>query len=714
MDDDSRRCERCGQQTAESFAFSGVCPRCMLELGFESRVGSTATVPDRAVSASAALGPEGAMTFARYRIVRLIGQGGMGAVYEAEQDQPSRTVALKIIKPGISNPKLLRRFEQESEALGRLQHPGIAHIYEAGTADTGFGPQPYFAMELIRGRTLTDYAQTSLLTERARLDIVARIAEAAHHAHQRGLIHRDLKPANILVDETGQPKILDFGVARVTDGDAQATNQTEVGQLLGTLAYMSPEQVLGDSLEIDTRTDVYALGVILYELLAGRLPYTIGRLPETIRAIREEEPARLGAVSRRYRGDVETIVATTLEKDKSRRYGSAGELAADIRRYLRDEPIVARSPSLPYQLQKFARRNRALVAAAAAVFVVLVAGIVVATMMARLELYKADAELSRQKQELAERERENQNKRAAIAEGDLKELKSQLIILGEARVRLQREIADAQRLANDLQSKNDLENKRAATAEQESEDAKLRLAEHAETLKQLQGEADGAQRAVTALTGEEARLKIRIAENERIAAEAVAERERLASANAAERARADAEFRERAEAMKQLENSRNAKALEWLNQGSRLGKPLSNVNPGATLISPVANQQVPQNVRTACTPKESPIGGVEILFDWVEVRGATRYRLIAGNVGAVKPIVSVEVTDTKYKYVTCSGTVGDHVLKGWFWVVQAFVDRNWGPMSLARPFEFLSCRLPDGQFCGAALKDRPPVTARKL
>jgi serine/threonine protein kinase len=156
-------------------------------------------------------------TIARYRIVRLIGEGGMGSVYEAEQENPRRTVALKVIKPGLASPALLRRFEQEAEALGRLQHPGIAQIHEAGTADTGFGPQPYFAMEFIHGSSLRDYAEQHHLNTRDRMEIMAKVCDAVHHAHQRGLIHRDLKPGNILVDETGQPKILDFGVARVTD-----------------------------------------------------------------------------------------------------------------------------------------------------------------------------------------------------------------------------------------------------------------------------------------------------------------------------------------------------------------------------------------------------------------------------------------------------------------------------------------------------------------
>src|SRR5262249_21724582 len=217
------------------------------------------------------------------------------------------------------------------------------------------------------------------------------IAEAVHHAHQRGLIHRDLKPGNILVDEGGQPKILDFGVARVTDSDAQATMQTDVGQLVGTLAYMSPEQVLADPLELDTRSDVYALGVILYELLAGRLPYSISRkIHEALNAIREEDPAKLSSINRSYRGDIETIVAKALEKDKTRRYASAAELAADIRHYLEDEPIVARPPSTRYQLEKFARRHKALVIGLAAVFVVLIAGVVVSSWEAVLASRAAD------------------------------------------------------------------------------------------------------------------------------------------------------------------------------------------------------------------------------------------------------------------------------------------------------------------------------------
>jgi eukaryotic-like serine/threonine-protein kinase len=317
------------------------------------------------------------LTIGRYRIVRLIAEGGMGAVYEAEQEKPHRLVALKLIKSGFATADLRRRFEQEAHVLGRLQHPGIAQIYEAGSVETDFGPQPYFAMELIAGRPLLRAAAERQLDTRARLELVATVCDAVQHAHQRGIVHRDLKPANILVDGAGQAKILDFGVARVSDADAQATRQTTVGQIVGTLAYMSPEQVTGDPFEVDTRVDVYALGVTLYELLAGRLPFDVydKKFSQAVQVIQEQEAAPLSSVSRAFRGDIETIVAKALEKDKTRRYASASDLAADIRRYLHDEPILAQPASTAYQLRKFARRNRALVAGTAAVFVVLVGGI---------------------------------------------------------------------------------------------------------------------------------------------------------------------------------------------------------------------------------------------------------------------------------------------------------------------------------------------------
>ena len=338
----------------------------------------------------ASLGPQPATVAAKvpstigsYRIIRLLGEGGMGAVYEAEQDQPRRRVALKVIKSGWADRELLRRFELESQTLGRLHHPGIAQIYEAGAAETSFGSQPFFAMEIIHGKPLIEYAEAKHLNTRQRLALMIQICEAVEHAHQRGIIHRDLKPGNILVEESGQPKILDFGLARVTDGDMQATRQTDMGQLLGTLAYMSPEQVTADPLALDTRSDVYALGVILYELLAGRLPYEVSRhVYEVVRTIQQVDPKPLSSINRAYRGDIETIAARALEKDKTRRYGSAAELAADIRRYLEDRPIAAKPASTSYQLRKFARRNKVLVTGTFAVFLTLIVGVVVSTWQA--------------------------------------------------------------------------------------------------------------------------------------------------------------------------------------------------------------------------------------------------------------------------------------------------------------------------------------------
>jgi tetratricopeptide (TPR) repeat protein/predicted Ser/Thr protein kinase len=322
-------------------------------------------------------------TIGSYRIIRLLGEGGMGAVYEAEQDQPRRRVALKVIKSAWADRELLRRFELESQTLGRLHHPGIAQIYEAGAAETSFGSQPFFAMEIIRGKPLIEYAEAKHLNTRQRLALMIQICEAVEHAHQRGIIHRDLKPGNILMEENGQPKILDFGLARVTDGDMQATRQTDMGQLLGTLAYMSPEQVTADPLALDTRSDVYALGVILYELLAGRLPYEVSRhVYEVVRTIQQVDPKPLSSINRAYRGDIETIAAKALEKDKTRRYGSAAELAADIRRYLEDRPIAAKPASTSYQLRKFARRNKVLVTGTFAVFLTLIVGVVVSTWQA--------------------------------------------------------------------------------------------------------------------------------------------------------------------------------------------------------------------------------------------------------------------------------------------------------------------------------------------
>jgi tetratricopeptide (TPR) repeat protein len=357
----------------------------------------------------------------RYRILRRIGEGGMGVVYEAEQDHPRRLVALKVIKPGVTSTEALRRFELEAQVLGRLQHPGIAQIFDAGTADTGLGPQPYFALEFVRGATLREYAAGRQLGTRQRLELFGRVCEAVEHAHQKGVIHRDLKPGNILVTEDGQPKILDFGVARATDADLQATTlHTDIGQLIGTIPYMSPEQVAGDPHELDTRSDVYALGVVLYELLAGRLPYDLKNrmVHEAARVIREEEPTKLSSINKTLRGDIETIVGKALMKEKDRRYPSATALAADIRHYLSNEPITARPPSASYQLAKFARRNRVLVGGLAATLLVLVAGLVTSTALylrAEAQRQRADDERDRAVASEAQTSRERERAETALA-----------------------------------------------------------------------------------------------------------------------------------------------------------------------------------------------------------------------------------------------------------------------------------------------------------
>ena len=362
------------------------CPRCRAWLDearanealFDSVRQALAGDSDRAPPRLGTSAPAGTpRMIARYRIVREIGKGGMGIVYEAEQENPRRTVALKVIKPGVAASDSLRRFEYEAQVLGRLHHPGIAQIFEAGTADAGYGPQPFFAMEFIEGLRLIEYADGEGLGTRQRLAMFARVCHAVQHAHQKGVIHRDLKPGNILVEEDGQPKILDFGVARATDSDVQATTaRTDIGQLIGTVPYMSPEQVAGDPGELDTRSDVYSLGVVLYELLTGRLPYDVKRkiVPEAARIIRDEDPTPLSSINRVFKGDIETIVSKALEKDVSRRYQSASALAADIERYLRNEPIAARPPGTWYHLHKFAQRNKAVVAGVGAAIAILTLG----------------------------------------------------------------------------------------------------------------------------------------------------------------------------------------------------------------------------------------------------------------------------------------------------------------------------------------------------
>ncbi len=327
-------------------------------------------------------------TLGNYTILERLGEGGMGTVYRARQAAPQREVALKVIRPERFSASALRRFRHESEVLGSLQHPGIAQVYEAGSAVVARRggesfEQPYLALELVRGAPLLDHVNEHRLDLRARVELVARIADAMHHAHLRGVIHRDLKPANVLVAEEetasepaatrviGQPKILDFGIARLVKPGSDAlafanetgqTRETRAGDLLGTLSSMSPEQVAGRSSDVDLRSDVWALGVLLYEVLAGRPPFDLAgtTIPQAVQLILNQTPRPLGALDPALRGDLSVIASKALEKEKERRYQSAAELAADLRRYLSGEPIQARADSALYLLRRRLRRHRAL------------------------------------------------------------------------------------------------------------------------------------------------------------------------------------------------------------------------------------------------------------------------------------------------------------------------------------------------------------------
>jgi serine/threonine protein kinase len=363
-----------------------------------------------------------------YRLLELVGEGGFGSVFMAEQEHPvRRTVALKIIKLGMDTRQVIARFEAERQALALMDHPNIARVLDAGATDTG---RPYFVMELVRGVTITEYCDTNNLSTAGRLELFIPVCHAIQHAHQKGVIHRDIKPSNILVtlhDGVPVPKVIDFGIAKATQQElTDKTLFTQFQQFIGTPAYISPEQAETSGLDIDTRADIYSLGVLLYELLVGQTPFDAKEMMQAgldgmRKIIREKEPLRpstklstlqgdaraaagkrrqadVGRLVHQVRGDLDWIVMKCLEKDRTRRYDTANGLAMDIRRHLDNEPVIARPSSAAYKLHKAWRRNRLAFSAAAAVLCVLIAGAVVSTWQA-VRATRAEREQSRLRQD---------------------------------------------------------------------------------------------------------------------------------------------------------------------------------------------------------------------------------------------------------------------------------------------------------------------------
>jgi serine/threonine protein kinase len=339
-----------------------------------------------------------------YKLMEQIGEGGMGLVFVAEQQHPvRRRVALKIIKPGMDSQQVIARFEAERQALAIMDHQNIAKVLDAGTTPSG---RPYFVMELVHGVPITTYCDANQLIPRQRLELFIPVCLAIQHAHQKGIIHRDIKPSNVLVtmyDDKPVPKIIDFGVAKAIEQRlTEKTVYTQFGTLVGTFEYMSPEQAEMNAFGVDTRSDIYSLGVLLYELLTGSTPLERPRLREAaygeiVRLIKEEEPPRPSVrlstsgelakvaaarktdpakLSRLVRGELDWVVMKALEKERTRRYETASAFAADLRRHLAEEPVEAGPPGAAYRLRKFIQRNRGKVIAAAAVLLTLVAGII--------------------------------------------------------------------------------------------------------------------------------------------------------------------------------------------------------------------------------------------------------------------------------------------------------------------------------------------------
>jgi len=337
-----------------------------------------------------------------YAVRRVVASGGMGTVFEALQENPRRTVAVKVMRAGLFSPSALRRFQYEAQLLARLRHPGIAQVYEAGYHHSHGEEIPFFAMEYIpNAKAITEYADERDLSTRQRIALFLQLCDAVHHGHQKGIVHRDLKPTNILVDSSGHLKVIDFGIARAADSDMAATEaQTQAGQLVGSLRYMSPEQFAADPNDIDIRSDVYALGVLLYELLSGRPPYELDgkSIVDIASVVREQLPNPIGRVRRELGGDLEIIVGRALMKDREQRYQSAFGLRQDLDRYQNGEAIAARPPTLRYQLSVLARRNKACIAAGTVALVTVIAGGSLSTYLyvrAEYERRQAEAESER-------------------------------------------------------------------------------------------------------------------------------------------------------------------------------------------------------------------------------------------------------------------------------------------------------------------------------
>ena len=344
---------------------------------------------------------------ASFRLLGVIGLGGMGMVYLALQDRPRRHVALKVMKSGVVSEQALRRFEFESELLGRLVHPGIAQIYEAGTWDDGSGAAPYFAMEYIpSARSITTFCRDRNLGTRERIELVRLICDAVGFGHGKGIIHRDLKPGNLLVGSSGSPKVIDFGVARSADSNRSITMETEMHTIVGTLQYMAPEQCTRDALYLDTSADVYALGVTMYQLLTGQLPYDLTGHPlaSAIRVISETVPKRMWEFDRSFAGPLETIIQKAMAKDAADRYRTASDLGDDLQRWLNDEPITAVPTTIMVLVRRAMRRNKGVVAAITAMVVFLIVAVVVGVfgLMARNDALEAQSEVLQTENRLLE------------------------------------------------------------------------------------------------------------------------------------------------------------------------------------------------------------------------------------------------------------------------------------------------------------------------